>query len=299
MAREVHPTLVSCETTSQHLDDPAWVVVDCRFDLADIDKGLREYAKAHIPGAFPANIERDLSGPIGDGRKGRHPLPLPGSFQRFAGNLGIKPDTQVVCYDDQAGQWASRLWWLLRFYGHKPVAVLDGGLTRWKALGLPLRAGHENARPTVKFEGQPGQMPTIDTPVIETQIGQPGPKWQLVDVRAGERYRGEVEPVDKRAGHIPGAISVPFGGNVGPGMLFRSPDDLRQHYEGVLGVQEVGRVACYCGSGVTSTHNVLAMEVAGMGTAALYPGSWSEWSFPDGDRPIVAGPADKKPAKKA
>jgi thiosulfate/3-mercaptopyruvate sulfurtransferase len=299
VAHEVHSQLVSCGETSQHLDDPTWVVVDCRFDLADIDKGLREYAKAHIPGAYPANIERDLSGPIGDGRKGRHPLPLPGSFQRFIGNLGITPETQVVCYDDQAGQWASRLWWLLRYYGHKPVAVLDGGLTRWKALGLPLKPGHENARKAVKSEAQPGAMPTIDTPVIETQIGQPGPKWQLVDVRAGERFRGEVEPVDKRAGHIPGAVSVPFGGNVGPGMLFRSADDLRSHYETQLGVQEVGRVACYCGSGVTSTHDVLAMEVAGMGTAALYPGSWSEWSFPDAERPIVAGPADKKPVKKA
>lgn len=291
--------LVSCETTAQHLGDPDWVVVDCRFDLADIDKGLREYAKAHIPGAYHANVERDLSGPIGDGRKGRHPLPLPGSFQRFIGSLGITPGTQVVCYDDQAGQWASRLWWLLRHYGHKPVAVLDGGLTRWKALGLPLKDGHENARKAVKSDAAPGHMPTIDTPVIETQIGSPGPKWQLVDVRAGERYRGEVEPVDKRAGHIPGAVSVPFGGNVGPGMLFRSPEDLRQHYEGVLGVQEVGRVACYCGSGVTATHNVLAMELAGMGTPALYPGSWSEWSWPEAERPIVAGPADKKPAKKA
>jgi thiosulfate/3-mercaptopyruvate sulfurtransferase len=171
--------------------------------------------------------------------------------------------------------------------------VLDGGLTRWKALGLPLKAGHENARPAVKFEGTPGHMPTIDAPVIETQIDVPGPKWQLVDARAGERFRGEAEPVDKRAGHIPGAMSIPFGGNVGPGMLFRSPDELRAHYEGLLGVQEVGRVACYCGSGVTSPHDILAMERAGMGTAALYPGSWSEWSWPDAERPIVAGPADK------
>ncbi|MHB1262326.1 MAG: sulfurtransferase [Thermoplasmatota archaeon] len=298
MAAEVHAPLVSCETTSQHLDDPNWVVVDCRHDIADVEKGLREYGKAHIPGAYHAHTDRDLSGPVGDGRKGRHPLPIPGAFQRFAGNLGITPDTQVVCYDDQAGQWASRLWWLLRHYGHKKVAVLDGGLTRWKALGLPLKPGHENARKATKFDGVPGNMPTIDTPIIEMQIGLAGPKWQLVDVRAGERFRGEVEPVDKRAGHIPGAVSVPFGGNVGPGMLFRSAGDLRNHYEGQLGVQEVGRVACYCGSGVTGTHDILAMEVAGMGTAALYPGSWSEWSWPDAERPIVAGPADKKPASK-
>lgn len=293
MADGVHSRLVTCEVASQHVEDPAWLFVDCRFDLADIDKGLREYAKAHIPGALFANIERDLSGPKGEGRQGRHPLPLPPSFQRFAGSLGITPTTQVVCYDDQAGQWASRLWWLLRHYGHKPVAVLDGGLTRWKALGLPLRGGHETPRPTAKFTGAPGQMPTIDATTIEAGLGQTGGTWQLVDARAGERYRGEVEPVDKRAGHIPGAISIPFGGNVGSGMVFRSPDELRAHYEKLLGVQEVGRVACYCGSGVTSTHDVLAMEVAGMGTAALYPGSWSEWSWPEGERPIVAGPADK------
>jgi thiosulfate/3-mercaptopyruvate sulfurtransferase len=290
--------LVSCEAAAEHLEDPSWVVVDCRFDLADAEKGLREYGKAHIPGAFFAHIERDLSGPVGDGRKGRHPLPIPGAFQRLAGSLGITPDTQVVCYDDQAGQWASRLWWLLRHYGHRKVAVLDGGLTRWKALGLPLQEGHENARPVAKFTGEPGHMPTIDSTLIEAQIDLPGPKWQLVDARAGERYRGEVEPMDKRAGHIPGAVSVPFGGNVGTGMVFRSPDELRAHYERLLGVQEVGRVACYCGSGVTSTHDILAMELAGMGTAALYPGSWSEWSWLDAERPIVAGPADKKPVKK-
>lgn len=298
MAREVHAPLVSCETTFEHLQDKDWVVIDCRFDLADPEKGLREYGKAHIPGAYHAHVDRDLAGPVGDGRKGRHPLPIPGSFQRFAGQLGITPETQVVVYDDQAGQWASRLWWLLRHYGHKAVAVLDGGLTRWKALGLPLKAGHENARTAVKFEGVPGQMPTIDSTLIEAQLGVKGGTWQLVDVRAGERFRGEVEPVDKRAGHIPGAISIPFGSNMGSGMLFKSPDELRALYESTLGVQEVGRVACYCGSGVTSTHDILAMEVAGLGTAALYPGSWSEWSWTDAERPIVAGPADKGAPKK-
>jgi len=284
--------LVTCEVLAQHLDDPAWVVVDCRHELADVEKGLREYGKAHIPGAYHAHIDRDLSGPVGDGRKGRHPLPIPGAFQRFAGHLGIGPDTMVVAYDDQAGQWASRLWWLLRHYGHAKVAVLDGGLTRWKALGLPLSSGHETPRKAVPFTGAPGHMPTIDAAVIEAGIGQKA-SWQLVDVRAGERFRGEVEPVDKRAGHIPGAISMPFGGNIGSGMLFKPPEELRALYEGTLGVQEVGRVACYCGSGVTGTHDVLAMEVAGMGTAALYPGSWSEWSWPDAERPIVSGPADK------
>jgi thiosulfate/3-mercaptopyruvate sulfurtransferase len=298
VAPDAHGPLVSCETLSQHLDDPTWVVVDCRYDLADLEKGVREYGKAHMPGAFFADTGRDLSGPVGDGRKGRHPLPIPGAFQRFAGSLGIVEGTKVVCYDDQAGQWASRLWWLLRHYGHQNVAVLDGGLTRWKALNLPLRSGHENARKAVAFTGIPGQMPTIDATTIEAGLGQSAGTWQLVDVRAGERYRGEVEPIDKRAGHIPGAVSLPFGGNMASGMLFLKPEELRARFEGALGVQEAGRVACYCGSGVTGTHDVLAMEVAGMGTPALYPGSWSEWSWPDAERPIVAGPADKGPPKK-
>lgn len=300
VAREVHAPLVSCETTFEHLNDPTWVIVDCRYELADKEKGLQEYGKSHIPGAFFAHIDRDLSGPVGDGRKGRHPLPIPGAFQRFVGGLGIGPDTQVVCYDDQAGQWASRLWWLLRHYGHKPVAVLDGGLTRWKALGLAMKGGHETPRKTVKFEGVPGHMPTVDTAHIEMQLGAPTGAHQLVDVRMGERYRGENEPVDKRAGHIPGAISMPFMQNINAmqQMRFQSPDELRAKYEKLLGVQEASRVACYCGSGVTGTHAVLAVELAGMGTPALYPGSWSEWSWPDAERPIIAGPADKG-AKKA
>ncbi|HEX2065397.1 MAG TPA: sulfurtransferase [Candidatus Thermoplasmatota archaeon] len=282
-------TLVDCETARQRLDDPDWVFVDCRHDLADPGKGVREYAKGHIPGAFFAHVERDLSGPVGDGRKGRHPLPIPGAFQRWIGAHGITPGTQVVCYDDAAGQWASRLWWLLRHYGHANVAVLDGGMTRWKALRFPLRAQHEKARRTVPFTGQPGAMPTVDAQAVaqaaETHL-------RLVDARAPERHRGEVEPIDRRAGHIPGAVNVPFAGNVGPDQRFLPPEALRQRFEaaGVTGAQGV---ACYCGSGVTATHDVLAMEVAGLGTPALYPGSWSEWSWPPAGRPIVAGPANK------
>jgi thiosulfate/3-mercaptopyruvate sulfurtransferase len=287
--------LVSCELLAQHLSDPAWVVVDCRHDIADSEKGLREYGKGHIAGAYFAHIDRDLSGPVGDGRKGRHPLQIPGAFQRFAGNLGITAQTQVVCYDDAAGQWASRLWWLLRHYGHAKVAVLDGGLTRWKALKLPVKAGHETPRKTVPFTGQPGHMPVADTAAVEALVANPDPARRLVDVRLAERFRGDVEPVDRRAGHIPGAVNLPFNGNVGPDLRFLAPDELRARYEAALGPVAAGGVVCYCGSGVTGTHDVLAMELAGLGTAALYPGSWSEWSFPAAARPLVAGPADQAP----
>lgn len=287
-APHVPSTLVDCETARAHLDDPAWVFVDCRHDLADPERGVREYAKGHIPGAFFAHVDRDLSGPVGDGRKGRHPLPIPGAFARWAGAHGVAPQVQVVCYDDAAGQWASRLWWLLRHYGHANVAVLDGGLTRWKALKLPLRGSHEKARKTVAFPGQPGHMPTVDADAI----AKAGDGLRLVDARAPERHRGEAELVDKRAGHIPGAVNVPFAGNVGPDQRFLPPEALRQRFAAV-GVTGAQGVACYCGSGVTAPHDVLAMEAAGLGTPALYPGSWSEWSWPPAGRPIVAGPADK------
>jgi thiosulfate/3-mercaptopyruvate sulfurtransferase len=281
--------LVDCESARARLDDPRWLFVDCRHDLADPEKGVREYAKGHLPGAFFAHLDRDLSGPVGDGRKGRHPLPIPGAFARWVGAHGITPATTVVCYDDAAGQWASRLWWLLRHYGHAEVAVLDGGLTRWKALKYPLRTQHEKARATVAFAGKPGAMPTVDAEAV-AKAAESGLK--LVDARAAERHRGELEPIDKRAGHIPGAVNVPFAGNVGPDMRFLSPEQLRARFAAV-GVTGAAGVACYCGSGVTSTQDVLAMEVAGLGTPALYPGSWSEWSFPAAARPIVAGPANK------
>lgn len=267
--------LVRCEELAERLHDPTWVVFDCRFDLLDKDKGLREYGKAHIPGAYYAHVERDLSGPVGNGSRGRHPLPI--AFPRFASVHGIGPQTKVVCYDDQAGQWASRLWWLLRHHGHKDVALLDGGITRWKGHKLPLRAGHEKPRQASTFAGTPGQMPTVTADDVASGA------YRLLDARAPERFRGEVEPIDKRAGHIPGATSVPATSLAGPGMRLLPPEALRER----LGTG--GKVACYCGSGVTSTLLVLAHEVAGLPAPALYPGSWSEWSFPEADRPIETG----------
>lgn len=281
--------LVPCEEAARHLDDAAWRFFDCRYDLADKEKGLREYSAAHIPGAVHAHIDRDLSGPMGDGRRGRHPLPLAGAFRHWAGDRGIGATTTVIAYDDGAGQWASRLWWLLRHHGHAKVAVLDGGIARWKALRLPLRPGHEKPRPRSTFVGEPGHMPTIDADAIAQELQTPA-GLRLVDARAPERFRGEVEPVDKQAGHIPGAINLHFSGNVGSDMRFLPPDRLRQRFQGSLGTVDGGRVACYCGSGVTATQHVLAMELAGLAVPALYPGSWSEWSWPDAKRPIETGP---------
>lgn len=271
--------LIGCEDLAGRLSDPTLLVLDCRHDIADPTKGVKAYAEGHIPGAYHAHIDRDLSGPVGDGHKGRHPLPIPGAFQRFLGDLGVTPATAIVVYDDAAGQWASRAWWLIRHYGHANVALLDGGLTRWKALKLPLRPGHEKPRKATRFEGKPGAMPVTDANAIAAGAVT------LLDARAPERYRGEVEPIDKQAGHIPGARSVPLAGNVGPDNRFLPPTELRRRFEPFGGT-----VACSCGSGVTATQTILAMEVAGLPTPALYPGSWSEWSYPAAGRPIATGP---------
>ncbi len=279
--------LVSCEELQVHMGRPDvnLLILDCRFDLADPDKGIREYAKAHIPGARFAHVERDLSGPAGDGHKGRHPMPMVGSFQRFLGQNGLTPATLVVAYDDAGGQWASRAWWLLRHFGHAKVAVLDGGLTRWKALKLPMALKHEPPAKTTQIKLVPGSMPTVSV----DDLAQ-GKVALLIDSRAGERYRGEVEPVDKRAGHIPGAVTLPFAQNVGPDQRFLPADQIKARIDALPRPEGAGIVACYCGSGVTSTHNVLAMELAGLPTPALYPGSWSEWSYPAAGRPIKTGP---------
>ncbi len=282
---EYHHGLVSAETVFENIDNPGWVVFDVRHALTDPEWGPKEYAKGHVPGAYHAHIDRDLSGPRGDGHKGRHPLPIPGVFQRFLQTFGVDDDTQVAVYDDAGGIWAARLWWLLRHYGHENVAVIDGGLQRWKSLGLPVTKDRRRPKEG-HFGGRPGSMPTIDAIRITADFEAEAGAFQLVDARAPERYHGEVEPIDPVAGHIPGAMNLHFAGNLEPDGRFLSPDELRARYESALGVQEAGKVAVYCGSGVTSAHNVLALEIAGMGTAALYPGSWSEWCRPDAERPV-------------
>ncbi len=272
---EYHDRLVSAESLFESLGSHV-VVFDCRHDLSDPDAGPRAYATGHIPGAIHAHVDLHLSRAVGDGSRGRHPLPDPEAFVAWLQSCGVHADSQIACYDDAGGAWAGRLWWLLRHYGHEHVAVLDGGLPRWSKLGLPLDQKHPKPKPGT-FSGSPGQMPTVDALRIETNLGKRREALQLVDARAPERYRGDVEPLDPVAGHIPGALNLPFAKNVGRDGRFLSPDELRMRYENALGVQEVARVAVYCGSGVTAAHNVLAMEIAGMGTAALYPGSWSEW----------------------
>ena len=273
-------TLVDVETLAKALGAapgvpppaprPDLVLLDIRHALADPGKGPAAYAAGHLPGAVHAHVDRDLSSPPRAGT-GRHPLPDVDDFVGTCSRWGVGPGVQVVCYDDWGGAWASRAWWLLRYYGHEEVAVLDGGLPAWTAAGLPLTPDVPE-RERRDFRGSPGHMPTVTTWDLVTR--QPR---CLVDARAPERYRGDVEPVDPVAGHIPHAINLPFAANTGPDGRFLPAAVLREKYEKALAGRPARDAAFYCGSGVTAPHDILAMEVAGLPGAALYPGSWSEW----------------------
>ena len=258
-----------------HLPDSAFAIVDCRFKLDDLTWGEREYATAHIPGAAYAHLDRDLSGPK-TGTNGRHPLPDPQTLAAAFGRLGIANGVQVVAYDQDNGMFASRLWWLLRWLGHDAVAVLDGGFAKWTAEGRETRAGRRTGHGT--------RIPRL----AARRDDRRRRRRRLADdaarlaprrrARAPERYRGDVEPLDKLPGHIPGAANHFFQTNVDEHGVFLTPEDLRARHRASLGGVAPDHVVAYCGSGVTACHNLLAMEHAGLSGARLYPGSWSEWS---------------------
>lgn len=278
-------TLIDPETLQAHLEDPDWVVVDCRFSLSDPAYGWQAYQKAHIPTAVYAHLDEDLSGPMVPGRSGRHPLPDPDQLAQKLGAWGIGSCTQVVAYDDAGGAFAARLWWLLGWLGHDAVAVLDGGWPRWIGEGRPIREGVEQ-RPPCAFTPrlQPERVVTADD--VKQRLHDPA--WRLLDARAPERYQGVQEPIDPVAGHIPGAVNAPFSENLTSAGTFLSPERLRQRFAALLGGVPPERTICYCGSGVTAAHNVLAMTHAGLPGARLYAGSWSEW-ITDPRRPVARG----------
>jgi len=280
-------TLISTAVLAAHSDDPAYVVIDCRFKLDDPAWGEREYHAAHIPGAAYAHLDRDLSGPK-SGTNGRHPLPDAETLAQTLGRLGVTDNTQVVAYDQDNGMFASRLWWLLRWMGHDAVAVLDGGFARWTAENRPTTSGGERATPKT-FRGARRRDMTVDAAGVAA-ILESGSS-MLVDARAPQRYRGEVEPLDRVAGHIPGARNFFFQQNVGTDGLFRSPEEIRASWRATVGDIPPAAVICYCGSGVTACHNLLALEHAGLPGAKLYPGSWSEWCA-DATRPVETGDYD-------
>ena len=277
-------TLISTAALALFMDDPAFAIVDCRYKLDDGSWGEREHASAHIPGAVYADLGRDLSGPK-SGTNGRHPLPDPHALAQFFGRLGIASGLQVVAYDQNNGMYASRLWWLLRWLGHDAAAVLDGGLAKWMAEGRPTGSGAERREPRA-FSGSPRAGMAIDLDAVASRIGSSD--MRLVDARAPERYRGETEPIDKTPGHIPGAANHFFQWNLDEHGLFQSPEHLRARFKESFGDVPSGQIVCYCGSGVTACHNLLALEHAGLKGAKLYAGSWSEWSS-DPRRPVEKG----------
>jgi thiosulfate/3-mercaptopyruvate sulfurtransferase len=256
------------------------VLLDVRWKLG-ADDPRSDYAAGHIPGAIYVDLETELAGPANE-RQGRHPLPSPEDVERAAAGWGIRPDSVVVVYDDNAGMSAARAWWLLRWIGHERVQVLDGGLSAWRAAGGPLTDAepqqHADVSPTV---GDRGSMPTVGADDIAA-----GRVEVVLDARAGERFRGEQEPIDPVAGHIPGAISAPTTDNITADGRFRTAGELRERFD-QFGIRPGTRVAVYCGSGVTAAHEILALELAGV-RASLYPGSWSGW-IADPDHEVATG----------
>ncbi|HEY8540074.1 MAG TPA: sulfurtransferase [Steroidobacteraceae bacterium] len=279
----MHTTLVSVATLASHIDDPSWLIVDCRFDLTNPSAGEAAFAATHIPGAIYAHLDRDLAGPVTP-QTGRHPLPEPDVFAATLSRWGVTPTTQVVAYDADIGMYAARLWWMLRWVGHEQAAVLDGGFNAWTAAGLPT-SNEIATREPHPFVARPNRDMWVDADELAQRVGDPA--WRVLDARAPERFRGDIEPIDTVAGHVPGARNHPFALNVAGGRL-AAPEELRRRFEASQEGVPDDRTIAMCGSGVTACHLLLAMEVAGKRGARLYPGSWSEW-IRDPSRPVARG----------
>jgi thiosulfate/3-mercaptopyruvate sulfurtransferase len=277
-------TLVDTDTLFRQLDDSCWIVFDTRFVLSDADAGERAYAAGHIPGARYANLDKDLSAPQAT-NSGRHPLPNPGTLAEKLGEWGVDKNKQVVIYDDACGAMAARLWWLMRWLGHEAVAVLDGGLHKWQDEGKPLTTMTPNISPSHFFPEISDDM-CVTADQVEAMLNNMS--GQLIDARAAKRFRGEQEPLDKVAGHVPGAVNLPYAENINIDGKFKPADILRDRYLNVLKDVKPTDVVHMCGSGVTACHNLLAMEHAGLSGSKLYAGSWSEW-ITDNRRPVATG----------
>src|SRR5690348_17407503 len=281
----MEPILVTTAELEKHLGDPGWVVFDTRHELSDPAKGPRAYAEGHIPGAHFLHVDHDLSGPK-TGSNGRHPLPDLATFASKVERAGVTPATQVVVYDDLGGNFAVRLWWMLRWLGHARVALLDGAYPLWV----------KEARPTTKdvpaaregdFKPRPHLGEVVDTPFIERFREDPSIK--LLDARAPERFAGLKEPIDPVPGHIPGAVNRFWQKNLNPDGRFKAPEQLGREYAELLGANAPAQVVHMCGSGVTACHNLFAMALAGIPQGRLYVGSWSEW-VSDRSRPVATRP---------
>jgi len=277
-------TIISTEELAQHLNDPNWVVIDCRFTLTETEAGRAAYAQGHIPDARYAHLDENLSGPK-TGRNGRHPLPDVQVFAQKLGAWGVDKQTQVVVYDDSFGAIAVRLWWMLRWLGHDAVALLDGGLPKWQREKRAMSADLPLVTPKI-FQAHARPEMLVDTDAVLNALDNASNL--IVDARAEMRFIGEIEPLDPVAGHVPGAKNLPFDDNLDMDGTLLSAEELREQYLDFLDGNAPDQVIHMCGSGVTTCHNLLAMEIAGLPGGKLYAGSWSEW-IADPSHPVAKG----------
>jgi thiosulfate/3-mercaptopyruvate sulfurtransferase len=277
-------TLIEPRELLLHLKDPTWVIVDCRFSLADAAAGERAYASGHIPGAVYAHLDRDLSSSVRPGTTGRHPLPSVDDLERKFRDWGLSDTGQIVAYDDSGGAFASRLWWLSRWVGHLGACVLNGGLRAYQQAGGRLTSKVTSVKPGA-FSARVDRSLVIEADDVNRW--RQSDAHRLLDAREVERFRGDVEPIDPVPGRIPGAHSLPFAENLAEG-VFKSPAELRSRFQNALGPISPQQTAVYCGSGVTACHNILAAAYAGIDGLKLYAGSYSEW-LTDPSRPVARG----------
>lgn len=276
--------LLSVEGLKQLSAARAVLLVDCRFDFSDTNKGRRDWLVGHIPGAVYAHLDNELSSPITPA-SGRHPLPDTGDFAKFLSKSGWTPDSLLVAYDERSNIISARLWWLMRYYGLQ-AALLDGGFAAWCAAGEPVEAGEVQVNPTAVPNLEPRGQSTVSVKEVEENLQTH--RSLIVDARAPERFTGAVEPLDTKAGHIPGSANWPFMKSLDSDGCFRSPEQLRAMAGSIIGERQPGEVIHSCGSGVTACHNLFAMELAGLSGSKIYPGSWSEW-IRDDNRPVAKG----------
>lgn len=283
--KRLHTTLITTAQLAGNLSDPAWLVADCRFELGKPDAGRDAWRAGHIPGAIHVDLERDLSAPV-TATTGRHPLPPIADFAATLSRIGVTESTQVVCYDGSGGAYAARLWWMLHYVGHAGVAVLDGGFAAWVEEGRPVSTATVT-RTRSQFVAKPRPEMLIDARGVAAALARGE---RLVDVRGAERFAGMVEPIDAVAGHVPGAINLPYLQNLDARGRFLPPGMLAERWRDATGGAPGHDAICMCGSGVTACQQLLALEAAGITGARLYAGSWSEW-IRDPARPVARGAA--------
>lgn len=277
----MYTTLIQAAELHANLGDPNWVVVDCRASLADFAYGSNSFASYHIPGAQRADLEENLSGLKVPGVSGRHPLPDRAQLIAFFCTLGVTKNSQLIAYDDGNSAFAARFWWLARWLGVRSVAVLDGGLQGYLTDFGPGESALTQTSAKIATRKQPHQASAFEADTALTRIVEleqllaPANDRLLIDARSEARFQGLEEPIDTFAGHIPGAVCMPFDANLNSDQKFKSAEQLHKRF--AASISHVSQKVCYCGSGVTAAHNILAMQIAGLGEAALYPGSWSEW----------------------